>query len=97
MSKLVTRVYITEGVILALTSFFSVPKGTDDICMAFDETVSGLNNSIWAPKFMLPSMGSLLIMVGLDMQMVDLDVGEIFYNFLLSSVLAKYCGVDLGS
>ena len=29
--------------------------------------------------------------------MVDLDVGEMFYKFQLSSVLAKYCGVDLGS
>ena len=37
------------------------------------------------------------MMVGPDTHMVDLDVGEMFYNFLLSSVLAKYCGVDLVS
>ena len=30
------------------------------------------------------------------MHMVYLDVGEMFYNFQLSSVLANYCGVDLG-
>ena len=44
MSKLVARGYIMEGVILALTSLFYVPKGTDDIRMVFDATVSGLNS-----------------------------------------------------
>ena len=46
---------------------------------------------------MLPSMGNLLMMVVTETHMVDIDVGEMFYNFLLSSVLAKYCRVDLGS
>ena len=46
---------------------------------------------------MLPSMGNLLMMVNTDMYMFDIDVGEIFYNFWLSSVMAKYCGVYLGS
>ena len=36
------------------------------------------------------------MMVGHETQMVDLDVGDIFYNFKLSLVLTKYCGVDLG-
>ena len=46
---------------------------------------------------MLPPMGSLLIVLGPETHMVDLDVEGFFYNFWLSSVLAKYCGVDLGS
>ena len=46
---------------------------------------------------MLPSMGNLLMMVVTETHMVDIDDGEMFYNFLLSSVLAKYCRVDLGS
>ena len=78
MRKLVSRGYITEGFIIALTSFFSVPMGTDDIRMVFDATVSRLKNSLWAPNFMLPSMGSLLMMVGLETHMVDLDVGGVF-------------------
>ena len=45
---------------------------------------------------MLLSMGSLIMMVGPYTYMVDLDVGEMFYNFRLSLVLAKYCGVDFG-
>ena len=37
------------------------------------------------------------MLVGPQTHMVDLDVGDMFYNFQLSLVLAKYCGVDLGS
>ena len=44
MSKTFSRGYIMEGMTLALTSFFSVPKGTGDICMVFYTTLSILNN-----------------------------------------------------
>ena len=81
MRKLVARGYTTEGLILALLSLFSVPKVIDDIRMVFDETVSGLNDFLWYPNFMLPSMGSLLMMVGPEMHMVNLDVGEFFIRF----------------
>ena len=97
MRKLFARGYIMEVLILALTSIFSVPKGTYDIRMVFDATVRGINDYMWAPNFMLPSIGSLLMMVGAETHTVDLDVGYIFYNFWLLSVLAKYCGVDLES
>ena len=49
--------------------------------MVFDATVSGLNDYLWDTNFMLPSMGSLIIMVGPDKHMVNIDVGEMFYNF----------------
>ena len=75
MSKLVARGYITELVILALTSLFSVPKVTYDIRMVFDETVSGLNDYLWGPNFMLRSLVSLLMMVGPETQIEDIDVG----------------------
>ena len=97
MIKLVARGYMKEGVILALTSFFYMTKGKDDIRMLFDATVSGLKHSLWFPSFILPSMRSFLMMLVTEKHMVDLDVGEIFYNFWISLVLSKYCGVDLGS
>ena len=90
------RGYITEGVILTLTSFFSMSKLTEEINMVLDTTVRRLNSYLWDKKIMLPSMGSLLIMVGPDTYMVNLDVGYMFYNFRLSPVLENYCGVDLG-
>ena len=54
MIKLVVRVYITEGVILTLTSFLSTPNGTYNILMVFNITVSGLNDFICGTKFMFP-------------------------------------------
>ena len=81
--------------ILAPTSLFSVPGVTDDMCMVFDATVSGKKDSLCDPNLILPSMGIMLMTVDLEAHMVDLDVGEIFHNFRLSSVLAKYCGFDL--
>ena len=96
MSKLFARGYITEGVILILTSFFYVPKGTGDICMVFNATLSGLKNYLWAPNCVLPLMGSFTMMVGPKTHMVDLDVERIFYNFQLSPVLEKYYGMDFG-
>ena len=46
---------------------------------------------------MLTPMGSFIMMVGTEIHMGDLYVGDMFYNFLLYPVLAKYYGVDLGS
>lgn len=43
MIKLVSRGYIMELVILALTYFFSVTKVTDDICMVYNANLRGLN------------------------------------------------------
>ena len=97
MRKLVVRGYITEGVILALPSFFSVSKGTEYIRMVFDATVIRFNNYLWASNFMLLSMVSLLMMVGPKIHMVNLDVEGMFHIFRIYSELEKYCGVDLGS
>ena len=55
--------YMTELVILALTSFFSVPKGIDYIHMLFGATVSVLNDYLWAPNVMLLAMGTFLMVV----------------------------------
>ena len=80
-----------------MTSFFSAPKVTEDIRMVFDATVSELKNSMWSTKFILPSKGSFLMVVVPETHMANLYVGGMFYNFRLSPVLSKYCGVDLGS
>ena len=64
-----------EGLFLALTSFFSFPKGTYDIHMVFNATVIGIDYSLWTPNFMLPPMGILFIMVGTETHTVDLYVG----------------------
>ena len=97
MINLDARGYITEGVILALMSCFSVAKGIENIKIVLDATVRRLNKSLCIQKFMLPSMVSFCITVGPKAHMVYIDVGEMFYNFRLSLVLEKYCGVGLVS
>ena len=49
LKKVRDRGYVAEGPIDSLTSFFAVPKGTDDIRMVYDGTKSGLNDAIWVP------------------------------------------------
>ena len=65
--------------------------------MVLDATLSGLNDSLWYPNFMLLPMGSLIMIVVPKMHMVNIDVWEMFYNFQPYAVLVEYCGVDLGS
>jgi hypothetical protein len=47
--KVLDRGYMKPSLVLALTSFFDVPKRKDDILMVYDGTVSGLNKALWAP------------------------------------------------
>ena len=59
--------------------------------------MSDPNKALLAPNFMLPVLGSLLIMVVPETHMVDLDMGYMFYSFRTYLVFYKYCGVYLGT
>jgi hypothetical protein len=50
------RRYIAPGLVKSLTAFFAVPKGEDDIRLVYDGSVSGLNLSIWVPRFFLTTL-----------------------------------------
>jgi len=41
--------YVIAGLVKSLTSFFSVPKGLDDIRMVYDGTKCGLSAVLWSP------------------------------------------------
>mmetsp|Transcript_17572 Transcript_17572/g.49639 ORF Transcript_17572/g.49639 Transcript_17572/m.49639 type:complete len:1287 (+) Transcript_17572:10428-14288(+) len=90
-----SRRYITPGPVNSLTSFFSVPKGEDDVRMVYDATASGLNDSIWVPSFSLPTINTHLRGVNHNTYMADNDIGEMFLNFTLHESMQKLCGVDL--
>jgi hypothetical protein len=77
------RRYITPGFVKSLTAFFSVPKGEEDVRIVCDGTVSGLNDSIWVPRFLLPTIETHLRAVDEETFMADADVGECFLNFIL--------------
>jgi hypothetical protein len=87
--------YIVPGDVHSLTSFFAVPKGEADIRMVYDGTKSGLNGKLWAPWFPLPTIESHLRATLPGYFMSDIDIGEMFLNFMLHESVQKYCGVDL--
>jgi hypothetical protein len=63
--------------------------------MVYDASVSGLNDAIWVPRFPLPTIQTHLRAVEEGTWMADLDIGEMFLNFVLHSDLQALCGVDL--
>ena len=79
----------------AMMFMFHVDKGTKDIRLVYDGTRSGLNESIHAPWFALPTIDSMSRWVIAGAWLADNDYGEMFLNFPLHPDLRKYCGVDL--
>ena len=90
------RGYLDNGeVIVSLTSFFDVPKGESDIRMVYDGTKCGLHRAVWIPSFFLPNVQSHLRAVEEGTFMCDVDLGEMFLNFMVHPSMRKYLGVDL--
>jgi hypothetical protein len=89
------RCYVRKGEVSSLTSFFSVPKGDQDIRLVYDASKSGLNLSLWAPNFGLPTVDTLTRGVTESFWMADLDIGEMFLNFPLHPDLRPLCGIDV--
>jgi hypothetical protein len=75
--------YIRPGDVKSLTKYFAVPKGEGDIRMVYDATISGLNDSLWAPTFVLPGTEAVVDQMDEMSWMGDLDMGEQFLNFPL--------------
>jgi hypothetical protein len=95
LGKVYNRGYVTEGRVDALISFFPVPKGKEDVRMVYDGTRSGLNDSIWVPRFPLPTVNIMVCALDENMFMGDMDIGEMFLNFVLHESMQALCGVDL--
>ncbi len=89
--------YVGPGVVKSLTSFFAVPKGGSDIRMVYDGTKSGLIEAPWAPWFALPTIEGHLRFVGNETLMGDIDIGDIFHNFILHEDIWSVAGIDLTS
>jgi hypothetical protein len=98
LSKVRDRRYVKpSSEIQSLISFFAVPKGEDDVRMVYDGTKSGLNECIWVPRFPLPTVATHLRAVEAGTHMGDMDVGDMFLNFILHASMQALCGVDLTS
>ena len=89
------RRYLETGFVRNLTRFFAVPKGETDIRMVYDSTVAKLNDCLWAPWFAMPTVRNHLRAIDVGSYMADVDIGEMFLNFILHPKVKPYCGVDL--
>jgi hypothetical protein len=69
--------------------------GDGDVRMVYDATKSGLNGQLWAPCFMLPTVESHLLSVQPGSFMGDIDLSEMFLNFILHKRVRPFAGVDL--
>jgi hypothetical protein len=89
----IVRISPTE--VRSLMFMFDVPKGLDDLQMVYDGSNSGLNDSLWAPWFSLPTVETMTRALLPGYWCADNDYGEQFLNFKLHKELRPYCGVDL--
>jgi hypothetical protein len=76
---------------------FDLAKGDTDVRVVYTGTLSGLNASLWAPYFPLPTIQSHLRIVEPGTYMADNNVGECFQNWILDERVRKWCGIDLTS
>ena len=77
-----------------MAHYFSVPKG-EDIMMVYNDKSSGINSSLWAPHFALPTFGSTLQAVEMGTFMEDQDIGEMLLNFMFREEVRSFCGVEI--
>lgn len=63
--------------------------------MVYDRTKSGLHDALWAPWFALPTIESHLRFVEEASRMGDIDIGDMFHNFVLHESLRRVAGIDL--
>ena len=87
--------YMTKGHITSLTSYFHVPKGSEDIRLVYDLTACGLNEALWAPSFWMPTSKHVLDCATSGSWFGDVDAGEMFLNYILDVSLRPYAGIDV--
>jgi hypothetical protein len=80
--------------IRSLMDFFDVKKDSE-IQLVYNGRSCGLNEALWAPNFWLPTPATAACTLGCGYYVVDINLGEIFYNFPLHNVIQKVLGFTL--
>ena len=70
-------------------------KGLMDVRIVCNGTGCRLNKSVWAPHFLFPTVRQTLRSLLLGYSQCDLDIGEMFLNFLLNDTMKEMSGVDV--
>jgi hypothetical protein len=89
------RLYIEPGEVTSLMHMFYVPKGSKDIRMVYNGTASGVNDCLFWPHFSLPTIQQASRALAEGYYQADMDMGEMFLNFILGKKLRPYSGVDV--
>jgi len=76
------RRYLECGFITMMVSRFGVPKPGNIRCV-WDSKRSGHNDTLWAPGFMMPTFQNLTNLVFSRGWQGDMDIGEMFLNYLM--------------
>ena len=87
--------YTKVGSVLSLVHYCYIKKGLYDVRMVYNGTGCGLNDSIWAPHFGLPTVKHTLCSLLSGYYQCNLDIGEMFLNFLLNGTTKQMLGVDI--
>jgi len=83
---------VARGKIESLMNYFAVSKGDTTVRVVYDGTLLGLNASLWAPYFPLPTIHLRFVKPGT--YIADNDVGEwCFHNWILDERVRKWCNV----
>ena len=61
--------------------------------VVFDGTSCGLNETLWAPNFFLPTSWNASELLTFDSWMADADFAEFFHNFFADERIRKHSGV----
>jgi len=84
---------ITPGFVLRIIPYFCVPKGDEDIRVMWDLKMNGVNETIYTPKFQLPTPASYHHVLEASMYLGDFDVGKQFPNYPLHPAEHPFFGV----
>lgn len=95
LEVMLSRSYLEPGFVSNALHFFAVPKGEADIRVVFDGTSSGLNDSLWAPNFYLPTAKAAALHISFTSWMSDMDCGEMFHNFFMDRKVRKCAGIQV--
>ena len=95
VDAMLQREYLEEGSVLSRVHYFAVPKGESDIRVVFDGTSSGLNETLWAPNFYLPTSRAASLLLTFTTWIADVDFGEMLHNFFIPAKMRKYAGINI--
>jgi hypothetical protein len=97
LSNVHSKLHMQPGFVKSLTSYLAVPKAETDICFVYDATACGLNDSLWARNFFLPTVDSILCNASSSTWFGDIDLGEMFLNYPLDESIWPYASVDVSN